>query len=295
MNNYTVDPTNIQFRKNIAFVAQDDSLQQTSTPSEAIRFSAKLRLPRTMTDTELDLLVHRMIKELGLQKCQDTIVGGPLLKGVSGGERKRTSVGVEIVTKPAIVFLDEPTSGLDSYSAMQIVKVLKKVSTAGSSVLFTIHQPSSDVFNSVDNLLLMNAGRVMVSGPTRSIPEYFDTRGYSIPEHYNPADWVMDIAQTVPITDLENDGFFHDVTVLPEPSGSLMNDPNRISSMIKGDIDEQFGKIEHVLLHVIVWQNYSLFKYSNLYKYISFLDHTGGNAFETRTSKYSSKQTSSCC
>lgn len=240
LNNYTVDPTNIQFRKNIAFVAQDDSLQQTSTPSEAIRFSAKLRLPRTMTDTELDLLVHRMIKELGLQKCQDTIVGGPLLKGVSGGERKRTSVGVEIVTKPAIVFLDEPTSGLDSYSAMQIVKVLKKVSNAGSSVLFTIHQPSSDVFNSVDNLLLMNAGRVMVSGPIRSIPEYFDTRGYSIPEHYNPADWVMDIAQTVPITDLENDGFFHDVTVLPRPTGSLMNDPNRISSMIKGDIDEQF-------------------------------------------------------
>lgn len=249
-----MDPTNIKFRKNIAFVAQDDSLQQTSTPSEAIRFSAKLRLPKTMTDTELDLLVHRMIKELGLQKCQDTIVGGPLMKGVSGGERKRTSVGVELVTKPAIVFLDEPTSGLDSYSAMQIVKVLKKVASAGSSVLFTIHQPSSDVFNSVDNLILMNAGRVMVSSPIRSIPEYFDERGHPIPAHYNPADWVMDIAQTVPITDLENEGFFHDVTVLPEPSGSLMNDPNRISLMIKHGHDEKFGKtfyINHAVTYFI--------------------------------------------
>lgn len=97
LNNYVVDPTNIQVRKQIAFVAQDDSLQVTSTPREAIRFSAKLRLSRDTTDEALDALTERMIAELGLTSCADTIVGGALIKGISGGERKRTSVGVELV------------------------------------------------------------------------------------------------------------------------------------------------------------------------------------------------------
>jgi ABC-type multidrug transport system ATPase subunit len=97
LNNYTVDPTNIEVRKQIAFVAQDDSLQVTSTPREAIRFSAKLRLSRETSEEALDALTQRMIAELGLTSCADTIVGGALIKGISGGERKRTSVGVELV------------------------------------------------------------------------------------------------------------------------------------------------------------------------------------------------------
>jgi ABC-type multidrug transport system ATPase subunit len=99
LNNYTVDPTSMAVRKLIAFVAQDDSLQVTSTPREAIMFSAKLRLPRSTTDSQLEKLVTRMLSELGLTSCADTIVGGELIKGISGGERKRTSVGVELVTK----------------------------------------------------------------------------------------------------------------------------------------------------------------------------------------------------
>lgn len=97
LNNYAVDPTNIKVRKTIAFVSQDDSLQATATPREAIKFSAKLRLPRSTTDSQIDRLATRMIFELGLSACADTIVGGPLIKGISGGERKRTSVGVELV------------------------------------------------------------------------------------------------------------------------------------------------------------------------------------------------------
>jgi ABC-type multidrug transport system ATPase subunit len=97
LENYSVDPTNIKVRKSIAFVAQDDSLQSTATPREAIRFSAKLRLSRSTTDSQLDMLTNRMIQELGLTSCADTLVGGPLLKGISGGERKRASVGVELV------------------------------------------------------------------------------------------------------------------------------------------------------------------------------------------------------
>jgi ABC-type multidrug transport system ATPase subunit len=208
LNNYAVDPTNITVRKSIAFVAQDDSLQVTATPREAIRFSAKLRLPRSTTDEQLDVLVNRMLTELGLTGCADTIVGGELIKGISGGERKRTSVGVELVTKPPLVFLDEPTSGLDSFSAVQLCEVLKKVANSGASVLFTIHQPSSEIFASFDRLILLNKGRVMFQGPVRSVPEYFEDRGRPCPERYNPADWIMDVAQVVPIKTLDEEGFF---------------------------------------------------------------------------------------
>jgi ABC-type multidrug transport system ATPase subunit len=112
LNNYSVDPTKIEVRQRIAFVAQDDSLQITATPREAIRFSAKLRLSRSITDHNIDKLTERVISELGLSSCADTIVGGALIKGISGGERKRTSVGVELVTKPSLIYLDEPTSGM---------------------------------------------------------------------------------------------------------------------------------------------------------------------------------------
>lgn len=109
LDNYSVNPADIGVRKLIAFVAQDDSLQVTATPREAIRFSAKLRLDRTATDDELDQLTAHMIRELGLERAADTIIGGSLIKGISGGERKRTSLGVELVVRPTLVFADEPT------------------------------------------------------------------------------------------------------------------------------------------------------------------------------------------
>jgi len=105
LNNFEIKPTKMSYRKQIAFVAQDDSLPVAATPRECIKFSAKLRLSRSTTDEEIDRLTERMLEELGLKKCADTFVGGPLLKGISGGERKRTSVGVELVTKPSCVFL----------------------------------------------------------------------------------------------------------------------------------------------------------------------------------------------
>lgn len=208
LNNYQVDPTNIAVRQKIAFVAQDDSLQVTATPREAIRFSAKLRLPTTMTNDELDSLINRMLCELGLEKCADTFIGGALLKGISGGERKRTSVGVELVTRPALVFLDEPTSGLDSFNAVQLCQLLGKVAKAGSSVLFTIHQPSSEIFNAFDSLILLNQGRVMYQGSVEDVPNYYRSRGFPNPPNYNPGDWIMTVALTHSIEDLDEAGFF---------------------------------------------------------------------------------------
>eukprot|EP00980_Cylindrotheca_fusiformis_P027771 scaffold22559_cov111-Cylindrotheca_fusiformis.AAC.10 len=222
LNNYIVDPKKIEVRQHIAFVAQDDSLQVTATPRESIYFSAKLRLPRGTEESTLIKLTNKMLKELGLEKCADTYVGGALLKGISGGERKRTSIGVELVVKPSMVFLDEPTSGLDSYSAMQVCRVLQKVARAGSSVLFTIHQPASKIFYEFDQLILMNKGRVMYQGAVDDIADYFEVRGHPLPPRYNPADWIMDVAQSVPIDELNQLGFFpKDERDLPDPDTEI--------------------------------------------------------------------------
>jgi ABC-type multidrug transport system ATPase subunit len=208
LSNQEIKPTKMSYRKSIAFVAQDDSLSIASTPRECIKFSAKLRLPRSTSDEEIDRLVESMLDELGLLKCADTFVGGELLKGISGGERKRTSVGVELVTKPSCVFLDEPTSGLDSFSAVQLILMLKKVAKSGASVLFTIHQPSSEVFQMFDHFIMMNHGRVMYQGSVGKVPSFFSQCGYAVPKNYNPADFAMSVAQIYPEKELEDAGFF---------------------------------------------------------------------------------------
>ena len=161
-----------------------------------------------MTNDQLEEIVTGMLDELNLLDCADTMVGGVLIKGLSGGERKRTSVGVELVTRPRLVFMDEPTSGLDSFNALELVHVLQKVAKTGSSVLLTIHQPSSESFMAIDRLILLKGGRVMYGGLTKNVPRYFAKHGYPIPEHHNPADAIMYIAQTETTEVLERKGFF---------------------------------------------------------------------------------------
>lgn len=106
------------------------------------------------------------------------------------------------------MFLDEPTSSLDSFSALKICKVLKSIANAGSSVLFTIHQPSSEIFNSFDHLLLLNEGCLMYQGPIEDVASYFAGKGYGIPVGYNTADWIIHVSQSSSLEDLEKQGFF---------------------------------------------------------------------------------------
>jgi energy-coupling factor transporter ATP-binding protein EcfA2/ABC-type multidrug transport system permease subunit len=171
-----------------------------------------------MTDESLDKLTATMLEELGLNKCADVLVGGALLKGISGGERKRTSVGVELVAHPALVFLDEPTSGLDSHNALVMCQLLKKVANAGASVMLTIHQPSSEIFASLDRLILLNQGRVMYQGLIPDVHRDFAHRGFPVPKHFNVADHIMRVALLHTEPELEDAGFFpEDTRTLAEP------------------------------------------------------------------------------
>jgi ABC-type multidrug transport system ATPase subunit len=203
-----IDPHDQEHRKLLAYVSQEDSLHESSTPREALTFSAKLRLPKTMTDEDIEKIVNRCLDELGLGSAADTIIGGGLKKGISGGEKRRVSIGVELVASPSIIFMDEPTSGLDSYAAAQVMKLLDRVAKAGNTVLFTIHQPSSNIFAMFDRLILLNKGQVMYQGDVLKLGEDFAKYGHPVPANYNPADWVVDVAQTQSIEDMEISGFF---------------------------------------------------------------------------------------
>jgi ABC-type multidrug transport system ATPase subunit len=218
------DPLNREHRKLIAYVSQEDSLHESSTPREALRFSARLRLPRTVSDEDIETLINQTIDELGLGSAADTVIGGGFKKGISGGEKRRVSIGLELVASPSLIFLDEPTSGLDSFAAAQVMKLLDRVAKAGNTVLFTIHQPSSNIFSSFDRLILLNKGQIMHQGNVSNIGEDFANYGYPLPANYNPADWVLDVAQGNSIEELVASSFFSkepEDLVLTEPSGHL--------------------------------------------------------------------------
>lgn len=122
-------------------------------------FTANLRL--NLPKEEKHQRVESLIKDLGLTRCADTKVGNNLIRGLSGGERKRASIGVELITNPSLIFLDEPTTGLDSTTALNVLELLKMLAESGRNVVSTIHQPSSEIFNQFDNLLLMVRGNII--------------------------------------------------------------------------------------------------------------------------------------
>jgi ABC-type multidrug transport system ATPase subunit len=202
------NPEDREHRRLIAYVAQEDSLHETSTPREAFAFSAKLRLPRTVSDDDIEILVNKTVEELGLGSASNTIIGGGFHKGISGGERRRVSIGLELIASPLLIFLDEPTSGLDSFAATQVMALLDRVAKAGNTVLFTIHQPSSKLFSSFDSLILLNRGQIMHQGSVSKIGEDLTDYGYPLPDNYNPADWILDIAQMNSMEELSSRSFF---------------------------------------------------------------------------------------
>jgi len=132
------------FGKSAAYVLQDDRLFATLTPRECIEFGVNMRF--NAPSNEKRCKVENTLAELGLLKCADTIVGNAKMKGISGGERKRVSIAVELVTNPDVIFLDKPTSGLDTVTALRICTTLKKLSEHGKIVVCTIHQPTAEIF-----------------------------------------------------------------------------------------------------------------------------------------------------
>lgn len=150
-----------------AYVTQEDVLLGTLTVRETITYSAHLRLPTSMAKEDVSGIIEGTIIEMGLQDCADRLIGNWHLRGISGGEKKRLSIALEILTRPRLLFLDEPTSGLDSASAFFVVQTLRNVARDGRTVISSIHQPSSEVFALFDDLFLLSGGETVYFGEAK--------------------------------------------------------------------------------------------------------------------------------
>ncbi|KAL5225295.1 hypothetical protein ABZP36_011934 [Zizania latifolia] len=174
-----------------AYVTQDDNLIGTLTVRETISYSARLRLPDKMPMEEKRALVDGTIVEMGLQDCADTVVGNWHLRGISGGEKRRVSIALEILMRPRLLFLDEPTSGLDSASAFFVTQTLRGLARDGRTVIASIHQPSSEVFELFDRLYLLSGGRTVYFGQASEACEFFAQAGFPCPPMRNPSDHFL--------------------------------------------------------------------------------------------------------
>nr|XP_042130495.1 broad substrate specificity ATP-binding cassette transporter ABCG2 [Peromyscus maniculatus bairdii] len=186
-------PQPANFKCTSGYVVQDDVVMGTLTVRENLQFSAALRLPTTMKNHEKNERINMVIKELGLEKVADSKVGTQFTRGVSGGERKRTSIGMELITDPSILFLDEPTTGLDSSTANAVLLLLKRMSKQGRTIIFSIHQPRYSIFKLFDSLTLLASGKLMFHGPAQEALEYFASAGYHCEPYNNPADFFLDV------------------------------------------------------------------------------------------------------
>ncbi|XP_008842861.1 ATP-binding cassette sub-family G member 2 [Nannospalax galili] len=186
-------PQPANFKCTSGYVVQDDVVMGTLTVRENLQFSAALRLPTTMRNCEKNERINMVLKELGLEKVADSKVGTQFIRGVSGGERKRTSIGMELITDPSILFLDEPTTGLDSSTANAVLLLLKRMSKQGRTIIFSIHQPRYSIFKLFDSLTLLASGRLMFHGPAQKALEYFASTGYHCEPYNNPADFFLDV------------------------------------------------------------------------------------------------------
>ncbi|KAL2517311.1 ABC transporter G family member 14 [Abeliophyllum distichum] len=194
---YNGQPFSGSIKRRTGFVAQDDVLYPHLTVFETLLFTALLRLPKSLTREEKVQHVEHVIAELGLNRCKNSMIGGPLFRGISGGEKKRVSIGQEMLINPSLLLLDEPTSGLDSTTAQRILNTIKRLASGGRTVITTIHQPSSRLYHMFDKVVLLSEGCPIYCGPAATALEYFSSMGFSTSIIDNPADILLDLANGI--------------------------------------------------------------------------------------------------
>jgi len=186
------------------YVQQDELFIGTLQVREHLVFQAMLRMDEKYNKEQKMNRVDEVLNELNLRKCQDTLIGIPEknVKGISGGERRRLAFASEIITNPGILFCDEPTSGLDSFMALSVVESMKNLASLGKTIICTIHQPSSEIFDKFDRLCLMAEGRLAFLGDLKDAMKFFSEQSYACPQNFNPSDFYIQTLAIAP-TDRE--------------------------------------------------------------------------------------------
>lgn len=183
-------------RGHIGYVPQDDIVHRKLTVYEACYYTAKLRM-KGLSEQDLHDRVVTVLQDLDIAHRANTVIGGPEARVLSGGQRKRVNLAMELVTDPAILFLDEPTSGLSSSDAKSVMEVLKRLSIKGRTIILTIHQPAKEIYEMMDNALILGVGgRLIYYGPVKESYQRFGSSDNPdslfeklIPKGMNDADW----------------------------------------------------------------------------------------------------------
>ncbi|MGA9772640.1 MAG: FHA domain-containing protein [Blastocatellia bacterium] len=174
-----------QFCGQIGYMPQDDIMHRDLTVGQALYYAARLRLPSDFTDSDIRARIQHVLSLLEIEGTEDVIIGTPEKKGISGGQRKRVNLAMELLSDPSILFLDEPTSGLAADDALNVMQVLRNLADAGKTIILTIHQPGLDVFRMMDNLVIVSRdkrsqepGRMVYFGPAYpNAVEFFNPDG----------------------------------------------------------------------------------------------------------------------
>ncbi|EHA54731.1 ABC transporter [Pyricularia oryzae 70-15] len=230
------------YKNVVGFVDQEDTMLPTLTVHETILNSALLRLPREMSRQAKEQRVYEVEKQLGIYHIRDSLIGSEEGKGrgISGGEKRRVGIACELVTSPSILFLDEPTSGLDAYNAYNVIECLVNLAkTYKRTVIFTIHQPRSNIVALFDRLILLAQGKTVYSGPFHQCQDYFDRIGYACPPGFNIADYLVDLTMHAGTTTSFDDGSISADVASVGPSSTRA--VKSIASISGGSIGEDSG------------------------------------------------------
>jgi ABC-type multidrug transport system ATPase subunit len=184
-----------KYKKLIGFVPQEDVMLRELTVKDILLHSAYMRLPTSWSAEQKKEKVFEVLQFLELENVMDSPIGNEEQRGVSGGQRKRVNIGMELVADPHILFLDEPTSGLDSSTAYEVCSLLSEIARKQNmTIVSVIHSPSIQAFRQFDDLLLLGkGGRVVYFGPVDKATQYFERIGFPCPPNDNPADFFMDV------------------------------------------------------------------------------------------------------
>ncbi|XP_073990820.1 ATP-binding cassette subfamily G member 4 isoform X2 [Rhodnius prolixus] len=233
MDGQIIQPGRGGSRKQSCYIMQEDHLNPVFTVLEIMTIAANLKLGQPLPKKAKNLVVEDILDSLGMSSTKYTKCGR-----LSGGQKKRLCIALELIDNPPVMFLDEPTTGLDSSSTVQLVTLLKRLANSGRTIVCTIHQPSASIFELFDHTYMLANGQCVYQGASKNVVPFLQTIGLQCPEYHNPADFFLDVVSG-------EFGRFNEqlIVAAKNPTWRTFTSTPKVTEELKlKQIDENYGK-----------------------------------------------------